>query len=357
MSSSVFHARFLIRTALAACLLAGALDAAPALADAGGVGAAARQPAAPDAVLVNPPGGSELLDANTYAADALHAVMASRVGTSSPILVATLADVDNLERSTPFGRTTMQQVASRLGQHGYRVLDARLGRAMTFSPQGEFMLSRDATRLMQAEYDAQAALVGTYAVAGSTAYISLRVVRLDDAAIMAAYEYHVPVRGDARRLLASQGDPWSQHVGRRQAFAGAGVPMAAVAPAMQAAPSASPAAVGRVVQPAPSAAVPMPLAVVPGADPAAMPLLKDFPPIGARADAGGRAVAKTAPQKQKVAKAAPAKPGKTDGKSAKSAGQKAKPVPKPAPKTASKPAPKAAPQEGTLAPPNGEKDS
>ncbi|MDR3042891.1 MAG: hypothetical protein LBU75_01325, partial [Desulfovibrio sp.] len=275
--------KFVLRTmALAVGLVALALHAVPARADAGPVGAAARQPAVSEAVLVNPPEGSELLNANTYAADALHSVMASRVSTGSPILVATLADVDNLERSTPFGRVTMQQVASRLGQHGYRVLEARMGRALTFTPQGEFLLSRDATRLMQSEYDAQAALVGTYSLAGGTAYVSLRVVRLDDAAVMAAYEYHLPVRGDTRRMMAGQGDPWSQYAGRRQAFSGAAV---AMAPQAATAMSTTAGAAGTSGQSGGRPVYPAPVAVPPPAsgastDPAAMPLLKDFPPIG-----------------------------------------------------------------------------
>ncbi|MEG6506454.1 FlgO family outer membrane protein [Nitratidesulfovibrio sp. 1201_IL3209] len=336
MSASAIYPkrhRAVLSAALPAILLALALHAAPARADAGPVGAAARQPAVPDAVLVNPPEGSELLNANTYAADALHAVMASRVGTGSPILVATLADVDNLERSTPFGRVTMQQVASRLGQHGYRVLEARMGRAMTFSPQGEFLLSRDATRLMQSEYDAQAALVGTYSLAGGTAYVSLRVVRLDDAAVMAAYEYHLPVRGDTRRMMAGQGDPWSQYSGRRQAFSGAAAAMAV--PAAPGQPG------GRPVAPAP-VAVPPSASGMP-TDPAAMPLLKDFPPIGSRSSAtAGKPVArKAAPaqkqsaQKQPVQKQAVKKPA---------AKAPAKPASRPAAKAAPAPAPQAAPQ-------------
>ncbi len=343
MSASAIYPKR-CRAMLPAILLALALHAAPAWADAGPVGAAARQPAAPDAVLVNPPEGSELLNANTYAADALHAVMASRVGTGSPILVATLADVDNLERSTPFGRVTMQQVASRLGQHGYRVIEARMGRAMTFSPQGEFLLSRDATRLMQSEYDAQAALVGTYSLAGGTAYVSLRVVRLDDAAVMAAYEYHLPVRGDTRRLMAGQGDPWSQYSGRRQAFSGAAAAMAAPATsAVQGQPG------GRPVAPPPVSAGPT--------DPAAMPLLKDFPPIGSRASAtAGKPVARkaTPAQKQSVQKQAAKKPAAKAPAKKPVAGAAAKPAAKAAPAPAPQAAPQGTPQSGQA--PAGQSD-
>ncbi|WP_223290474.1 FlgO family outer membrane protein [Nitratidesulfovibrio sp. SRB-5] len=338
--------------ALAAGVLALALHAVPAQADAGPVGAAARQPATPEGVLVNPPEGSELLNANTYAADALHAVMASRVSTGSPILVATLADVDNLERSTPFGRVTMQQVASRLGQHGYRVLEARMGRALTFTPQGEFLLSRDATRLMQSEYDAQAALVGTYSLAGGTAYVSLRVVRLDDAAVMAAYEYHLPVRGDTRRMMAGQGDPWSQYAGRRQAFSGAAVAAATSVPAVTAATGGATGGTtgsigtsgqsgGRPVYPAP-VAVPSPATGAP-MDPAAMPLLKDFPPIGAKSSATtGKPVAKKAAPAQKQAVKKPGaqkQPAKAPAKKA-----DGKPAAKPAPKATPKPSATAAPR-------------
>ena len=331
--------KFVLRTmALAVGLVALALHAVPARADAGPVGAAARQPAVSEAVLVNPPEGSELLNANTYAADALHSVMASRVSTGSPILVATLADVDNLERSTPFGRVTMQQVASRLGQHGYRVLEARMGRALTFTPQGEFLLSRDATRLMQSEYDAQAALVGTYSLAGGTAYVSLRVVRLDDAAVMAAYEYHLPVRGDTRRMMAGQGDPWSQYAGRRQAFSGAAV---AMAPQAATAMSTTAGAAGTSGQSGGRPVYPAPVAVPPPAsgastDPAAMPLLKDFPPIGSKSSAtAGKPVAKKAvPAKKQAVK----KPG-AQKQPAKAPAKKAdgNPAAKQAPKAAPKP--------------------
>lgn len=339
----------ILRAALAASLLPAvlslALCATPVLADSGPVGAAARQPAVPDAVLVNPPEGSELLNANTYAADALHAVMASRVSTGSPILVATLADVDNLERSTPFGRVTMQQIASRLGQHGYRVLEVRMGRAMTFSPQGEFLLSRDATRLMQSEYDAQAALVGTYSLAGGTAYVSLRVVRLDDAAVMAAYEYHLPVRGDTRRLMAGQGDPWSQYAGRRQAFSGAASPAAPIVAAAPPAPAVAAQSGGRPVYPAP---VTVPSAGGGAAtDPAAMPLLKDFPPIGGKsvAASGKPVVKKAAPAQKQSGK--PSAQKQTAKKPAAKATTK-----KPATGGAVKPTAKAAPVPAPQSPPS-----
>ncbi|HEU6436380.1 MAG TPA: FlgO family outer membrane protein [Nitratidesulfovibrio sp.] len=352
---------------LLTAVLSLALCAAPARADSGPVGAAARQPAVPDAVLVNPPEGSELLNANTYAADALHAVMASRVSTGSPILVATLADVDNLERSTPFGRVTMQQIASRLGQHGYRVLEARMGRAMTFSPQGEFLLSRDATRLMQSEYDAQAALVGTYSLAGGTAYVSLRVVRLDDAAVVAAYEYHLPVRGDTRRLMAGQGDPWSQYAGRRQAFSGAAAPTAPIASVAPSAPAIAAQSGGRPVYPAPVAVPPSGGGA--STDPAAMPLLKDFPPIGGKsAAASGKPVVKKAVpgqkqsgQKSSVQKQTAKKPAaKTTAKKPASGGAakptaKAAPAPAPQSPQSLQSPPQGTPQSGQA--PTGQADS
>lgn len=298
-------------------LLLTALHAPPVSADADPAVAGTRRWAMPDAVLLNPPEGSELLDANTRAADALCAVLAARLGAGSPILVATLADGEQLERSSAFGRVTMQQVASRLGQYGYQVLEARLGRSLVFSPQGEFLLSRDAARLMRSEYDAQAALVGTYSLAGGTVYVSLRVVRLDDAAVVAAHEYHLPVRGDTRRLMAGQDDLWNRYVGRRPAFSGQ---TAGLAP-----PAAAGRTDGRPVAPAP--ALP---SVSPSIDPAAMPLLKEFPSIGTRssATAGKPVVKKVVPAKKQAAKKQKPKPAAKSAPGS-AVGAAAKPAPAP----------------------------
>lgn len=187
----------------------GALTPAAAQSMSGGEpmegGALAHPPMYYERALVNPPEGSVLAHANTFAGDALENMLRGRVNKTSGILVATMVNLDNLDESSSFGRLVMQQIGSRLGQYGYRVLDVRLRADMAIRPDGEFMLSRNVGQLMQSNYGAEAVLVGTYSVAARNIYCSVRVLRLSDSAEVAAYEYYLPRKGDTARLLRGSG--------------------------------------------------------------------------------------------------------------------------------------------------------
>ncbi len=157
------------------------------------------------AVPVDPPSGSLMLTANTYAGDVLSVELLQRLGSGSGILAATMADMEELDDSSPFGRTSMQQVGSRVAQHGFKVLDVRLTDAMRMDlRKGEFMLSRDTARILAKEYNAHAVLVGLYSRSDDMIFVSVRAIRLDDAAIIGAYEYWLPKEGDVRAMLTNR---------------------------------------------------------------------------------------------------------------------------------------------------------
>ena len=174
---------------------------------AGGCGSATTTqivPSLPQAMPVDPPGGSYMLTANTYAGDALNAMLLLRMSSAGGILTTSFVNIHDLEQTSAFGRVASQQVGSRLGQHGFRVLEARLASTLSMVPRnGEFMLTREAARLLADTYDAGAVLVGTYSDEGGSVFVSARVVRLADNAVMAAYEYVLPRDGDVGSLLAS----------------------------------------------------------------------------------------------------------------------------------------------------------
>lgn len=219
-----------------------------------------RYPPLPHAVPVDPPSGSLMLTANTYAGDVLSAELLQRIGSGSGILAATMADMENLDDSNPFGRTSMQQVGSRVAQHGFKVLDVRLTEAMRMDlRQGEFMLSRDTARILAQDYNAHAVLVGLYSRSGDKVFISVRAIRLEDAAVIAAYEYYLPKNGDVQAMLTSRakdagGRDLSKYT-RRSKVSGSqpddcGAPVASAAP--------RPAAAPRRAAPKPAAAKPAP---------------------------------------------------------------------------------------------------
>ncbi len=185
-------------------------------------------PPLPHAMPVDPPPGSDMLTSNTFAGDALSSMLLQRIGAENGILVTTMVNMEGLDSSSPFGRTAMQQISSRVAQHGFKVTEVRLTAEMRMELRGgEFMLSRDTARLLSRDHDAHAVLVGIYSRAGSRLFISTRVIRLSDNTVIAAYEYYMPLTGDTRYLLGQSSDPdskgssdsvWRQYAARGQAF-------------------------------------------------------------------------------------------------------------------------------------------
>jgi hypothetical protein len=201
---------------LSGCSLSGSSEKA---------GAAAAREALPHAALQKQDSGALLLAANTAAADALASQLLLRVGSASGILSANLVELNDLDKSSLFGQTCAEQLGSRLSQHGFKVLDSRLGAELRMEKtRGEFMLTRDSARLLTANHDAHAALLGVYSETGRRVFLSVRVVRLDDNAVIAAYEYYLPKDDDIMSLLGSgagrAGWNWSGYAAREQAFSG-----------------------------------------------------------------------------------------------------------------------------------------
>jgi len=183
-------------------------------------------PNLPHAMPVDPPGGSYMLTANTFAGDALHKMLLLRMGSGGGILTTSLVNLHNFEQTSAFGRVASQQIGSRLGQYGFRVIEARLASTLSMTPRtGEFMLTRETARLLADTHDAAAVLVGSYSDEGSNVFVSVRVVRLSDNTILGAYEYYLPRDDDVRTLLASgkkggggNGSAWGRHNARTPAF-------------------------------------------------------------------------------------------------------------------------------------------
>jgi TolB-like protein len=176
--------------------------------------------ALPHASLQAQPGGVPLLRANTEAGDALAAQLLLRMGSAGGILNVSLVELNDLDKSSLFGQTCTEQIASRLSQHGFKVLESRLGAELRMErTQGEFMLTRDSARLLNADHDAHAVLLGVYSEAANRVFLSVRVVRLSDNAVIAGYEYYLPKYADVASLL--NGDNWSGYSTRERAFTGA----------------------------------------------------------------------------------------------------------------------------------------
>ena len=141
----------------------------------------------------------DLIEVNERATDAL--LLNAPLDASQPVLVATLVNIDRLSESSRLGRIFAEQIATRMVQRGLRVTEVKLRENLVLHrEQGELLLSREVREVSQS-HDAQAVVVGTYAVSATVLYISLKLVNPAGNQVIAAHNYAVPVDENVRSLL------------------------------------------------------------------------------------------------------------------------------------------------------------
>ncbi|MFA5251714.1 MAG: FlgO family outer membrane protein [Phycisphaerae bacterium] len=139
--------------------------------------------------------------ANYKAADYLAGKLPKDMLKTSPLLIASLVNVDNLSESSTFGRMVSEQISSRFKQLGYTTIELKL-RTTIFIKEGsgEFMLSRELSDIIT-KHNSQAVVVGTYAIASDRVYLTVRIVNAADSAILTSYDYNVPMTRDVFKML------------------------------------------------------------------------------------------------------------------------------------------------------------
>jgi TolB-like protein len=117
------------------------------------------------------------------------------------ILVATVVNLNNLNESSTFGRLVAEHASSRLVQLGANVTELKLrGNLFVSEKQGELLLSREVKEI-SSSYNADAVLVGTYADSLDRIYVTLKLIRAQDAQIVSAYNYAIEKHGPISGLL------------------------------------------------------------------------------------------------------------------------------------------------------------
>lgn len=146
--------------------------------------------------------GTPLVRANYRAAESLlEQLRYSLPLKQGAILIGTLVNIDALDRSSTFGRLTTDQISARFTMAGYPMVEMKLrNSAYMLRDQAELMLSREVGDLISS-HNAQAVIVGTYAVSRDRVYINLKVIRPQRGIVLAAYDYSLPLDDETRLLL------------------------------------------------------------------------------------------------------------------------------------------------------------
>ncbi|MFO7800715.1 MAG: FlgO family outer membrane protein [Desulfovermiculus sp.] len=121
---------------------------------------------------------------------------------NGPVLSASFVNNDNLEASSSLGRLLSEQISSRLVQHGINVKEVKLRKSTLYvrHQEGEFMLSREIKNL-GLDFDAQAALVGTYSVTPLRIFLTTKIVRTLDNTVIASHDYTLAQNAITRELV------------------------------------------------------------------------------------------------------------------------------------------------------------
>jgi hypothetical protein len=143
-----------------------------------------------------------LLLGSKDAVDDLAASLASVLPQGSGVLVASFVESGDLNDTTNLGRLLAAQFSSGLTRTGYAVKESRLRSNLALRPgRGEFALTREAAALARDTFDVSAILYGFYTVDRDAVYVSARVAKANDGAVVAAEDYALLNRSAVTRLL------------------------------------------------------------------------------------------------------------------------------------------------------------
>lgn len=146
---------------------------------------------------------SKFIESNYAAADRLVESMNEPLDTRTPMVVATLVSLDDLNASSRLGRAISEQLGARLVSTGIPVTELKLrGTIFVKESEGELLLSRE-VRSIARTHEAQAVLVGTYSVARNFVYVNVKIVNVHNNVIIAAHDYVLPLNSEIKALLTA----------------------------------------------------------------------------------------------------------------------------------------------------------
>jgi hypothetical protein len=147
--------------------------------------------------------GSGALPELTYAAvDRMAFCAKDIVSETVPITVSSITESQYVDRTSPFGNMVADFARARLAENHLTVSEPRLrSNLLMKANQGEMFLSRDPSKLTMPHPPYAAVLTGTYGVGSENVFVSLKLIRTDNAQVLSAADFIVPRSGDVGSLL------------------------------------------------------------------------------------------------------------------------------------------------------------
>lgn len=144
---------------------------------------------------------ADLVDVSYDAVDELQDRLTRKIPKNTLIIVTTLLNVDNRNKTSAFGRIVSDQIASAFHKSGYQIIGMELPIDLFIMKEdGTILLSED-TKKMLKRYRAAVLVGGVYAPGKKNSYVSLRVIETATKTIVSSADISIPMGPDAKMLM------------------------------------------------------------------------------------------------------------------------------------------------------------
>ncbi len=128
----------------------------------------------------------------------------AKLSSGTTIIMATVVNIDEIEKSSTFGRLVSEHIASYAAQSGMGIVEMKFRENVYMKQhEGELMLTREISKIAR-NHSAEAVIVGTYAVADSAVYVTLKMVDPSTNRVIAASDYTLPLNHDLAEMVGKK---------------------------------------------------------------------------------------------------------------------------------------------------------
>jgi hypothetical protein len=147
---------------------------------------------------------ADLIEVSYDATSTLKDKLTTTLPQNSLILVSTLLNVDDLYKTSSFGRIVSDQIASAFHNSGYRIIGMEMPIDLFVMEKGGSLKLSDETKEILKPYHAAVIVGGVYAAGKKNTYVSLRIVDIKTKNVISSTDFSVPMGPDAKKLLESK---------------------------------------------------------------------------------------------------------------------------------------------------------
>ncbi len=144
---------------------------------------------------------ANLVDVSYDAVDELQQRLTRKIPKNSLIIVTTLLNVDNLNKTSAFGRIVSDQIASAFHKAGYQIVGMELPIDLFVMKEDGTLLLPEDTKKMLKRYYSGVIVGGVYAPGKKNSYVSLRVIETATKSLISSADFSIPMGPDAKMLM------------------------------------------------------------------------------------------------------------------------------------------------------------